>query len=293
VSEPVIAAVGHSAIRVRDMEACLWHATEIMGMRESHREGNTVYLTQGAAHHSIQYIAGDVDAVDHLGFEAAGPDAMERLRRRLDEQNVPIISRDGRDDTLADSVVFSAPAGFTIEVYRGMPQDQPNYIPRGVRPRRLGHFNLLVEDPGEMIKFFTDILDFRVCDYLGDGAFLRCNPEHHGMAILNGPGNLHHHGWQVESIAEVGRLGDLLHENGKHLLWGPIRHGIGENVAGYYADPTGLVVEYYADMEHIYNEHEFEPRRWDPTSGHEWYSFWAPLRPEGEWRARGLPPATP
>jgi catechol-2,3-dioxygenase len=293
MTEPIVCAVGHTALRVRDLGAALWNATEIMGMRESHREGDTVYLTSGAAHHSIQYIQADEDGVDHLGFEAAGPEAMERLRARLESEGVPVVSATGWDDAFADSIVFTAPAGFTIEVYHGMPMNEPNYIPRGVRPQRLGHFNLLVEDPGEMTEFFSRILDFRVCDYLGDGAFMRCNPEHHGVAILKGPGNLHHHGWAVESIAEVGRLGDVLHENGANLLWGPIRHGVGENIAGYYADPSGLVVEYYADMEQIYNEHEFEARRWDPEDGHKWYSFWAPLRPEGNWRQRGLPPSAP
>lgn len=291
MTEPVISAIGHTAIQVRDLEAALWNATEIMGLRETLRDGNNVYLTNGSAHHCVQYIASDVDAVDHLGLEAAGPDALERLRSRLELENVPIISNRPLDDTLSDGLAFVGPAGFTIEAYVGMPSGEPTYIPRGVRPKRLGHFNTLVQEPTEMVEFFTRILDFRVCDYLADGAFLRCNAEHHGMAILNGPGHLHHHGWQVSSIAEVARLGDVLHENGQHLLWGPIRHGIGENIAGYYADPTGLVVEYYADMEHIYNEHEFQPRSWDPVAGHEWYSFWAPLRPEADWRQRGLMPA--
>jgi len=289
--EPIAAAIGHTAIRVRDLSAALWNATEIMGLRESDRDGDTVYLTNGPAHHSVQYIASDVDAVDHLGFEAAGPDALERLRARLAEENVPIVSTRALDDAVGDGVAFTAPEGFTVEVYTGMPKDQPSYIPRGVRPKRIGHFNLLVEDPPAMIEFFRRLLDFRICDYLGDrGAFLRCNTEHHGLAILNGPGNLHHHGWEVTSMAEVARLGDVLHENGQSLVWGPIRHGIGENIAGYYVDPTGLVVEYYADMEHIYNEHEFEPRTWDPVASHKWYSFWAPLRPEPDWRQRGLPP---
>jgi catechol 2,3-dioxygenase len=292
--EPIVAAVGHTAIRARDLAAAVWNATELMGMRETARDGGTVYLTHGSAHHSIAYVDDDRNAIDHLGLEAAGPDALERLRRRLADENVPIVSSRALDDAVADGVAFTAPEGFTIEVYTGMPQDQPNYIPTGVRPKRLGHFSLLVKNPQAMIEFFARILDFRICDYLGDrGAFMRCNTEHHGLAILGGPGHLHHHGWEVSSIAEVARLGDVLHENGQSMLWGPIRHGIGENVAGYYADPTGLVVEYYADMEHIYNEHEFEPRHWDPTTSHKWYSFWAPLRPEGEWRERGLPPVAP
>lgn len=291
MNEPVISAIGHTAIQVKDLEAALWNATEIMGLRVSHREGGNIYLTHASQHHSVQLIDSDINAVDHMGLEVAGTEALERLRSRLAEENIPILSDGPLDDIVADGVVFEAPEGFAIEAYIGMPHQEPNYIPRGVRPRRLGHFNALVENPPEMVEFFTRILDFRVCDYLADGAFLRCNSEHHGMAILNGPGKLHHHGWQVESIAEVGRLGDLLHENGQHLLWGPIRHGIGENIAGYYADPSGLVVEYYADMEQILNESEFEPRTWDLEDGHKWYSFWAPLRPEGNWRQRGLPPA--
>src|ERR1700722_207438 len=100
--EPIVAAIGHTAVRVRDIDAALWNATEIMGMRETDRDGDSVYLTHGSTHHSLQYIASDVDAIDHLGFEAAGPDALERLRRRLADENVPIVSTQPLDDTLTD-----------------------------------------------------------------------------------------------------------------------------------------------------------------------------------------------
>jgi hypothetical protein len=74
----------------------------------------------------------------------------------------------------------------------------------------------------------------------------------------------------VQSIADLARLGDRVHEYGQFLLWGPVRHGVGNNIAAYFADPCGVVVEYYTDMQKIYNDSDYEPIVW----GDEWRSLW-------------------
>ena len=62
----------------------------------------------------------------------------------------------------------------------------------------------------------------------------------------------------------------------------------GNNIAAYFLEPAGSVVEYYADMEHIYDEGSFVPRAWD-AEGSWWWSRWAEQRPDG-FRDHGLRP---
>jgi catechol 2,3-dioxygenase len=288
---PVIAAVGHVALRVRDLEPAVRAATRVMGLRESERDGDTSYLTHGRPHHSLQYIAAAENAVDHIGLEAAGDWALEEIRARVARLGLRVVSERPLDRGIADGFAFVGPEGFVYEVYTGMRNGEPAYHATGVRPARLGHVTLNPRDPEAQRDFFVEVLDFRISDIVdGEGFFLRCNAEHHGIGLLLGRGVLHHHAWQVTSIADLGRLGDLLDEHGLSLLWGPLRHGAGNNIAAYFAEPAGTVVEYYTDMEHIYDEAAFTPRTWDAADSR-WYALWARGRPEG-FRDHGLGPAT-
>jgi catechol 2,3-dioxygenase len=288
---PVIAAVGHVALRVRDLESAVSAATRVMGLRESERDADTAYLTHGQAHHSLQYIAGTEDATDHIGLEAAGEWALDEIRARVERHGLRVVSDEPLDRGIADGFAFAGPEGFVYEVYTGMRNDEPAYYATGVRPTRLGHVTLNPRNPEAQRDFFVEVLDFRVSDIIdGEGFFLRCNAEHHGIGLLKGPGVLHHHAWQVSSIADLARLGDMLDEHGQSLLWGPLRHGAGNNIAAYFDEPAGTVVEYYTDMEHIYDESGFTPRTWDAVDSR-WYALWAPGRPDG-FRAHGLAPAS-
>jgi catechol-2,3-dioxygenase len=281
----VISAIGHVALQVDDLDAAVEHATTIMGLRVVESSSAQADLTHGAPHHSLQYIAAEENGFDHLGLEADGPEALQEIRDRLAKAGVPLLGDGPLDESLGEGIVFETPAGMIFEVYTGMPQDQPDYSGRGVRPRRFGHVNFSVEDPQEMITFCGDVLDFRISDHFRGGAFLRCNAEHHGMGMLKGRGVLHHYAWEVEGLADLGRLGDLVEELGDRLIAGPVRHGMGNNVAAYIEGPGGVAVEYYADMYKIWDESSYTPGHWsedDPG----WYTRWAPDLP-GE-RFRGL-----
>jgi catechol-2,3-dioxygenase len=285
----VIDALGHLAIRVRDIDAAVRDAVEVMGMREVQRDGDGVYLRVGAEHHSLQYIAAEEDGLDHLGFLAAGPEGLAEVRSRVAAEGLPIVSEGPLDDGVADGFAFTGPDGMTFEVYTGMEQGQLPYWPSGVRPARLGHVTLHPTDPPATAAFLQRVLGFRVSDTVGaDGFFLRCNSEHHAIGLFRGRGTLHHHAWEVQSLAELGRLADLLGQHRRRPLWGPIRHGVGENIAVYFLEPAGSVVEYYADMEHIYDEASFVPRAHDADDSW-WWSVWAEQRPDG-FRDHGLRP---
>jgi catechol-2,3-dioxygenase len=287
---PVISAIGHVALRVRDREAVELFAREVLGLEETARDENWSYFTADSSHHSLQYAQADEDVVDHLGLVASGPAALEEIRRRLDAEGMPILSDRPLDPQLEQGLVFEAPDGFVFEVYVGMPSVAVSPPGGGVRPDRFGHYTLTVGDPHVLSDFLERVLDFRVSDVVEAGRFLRCNVEHHGIAVLPGPGRLHHHAWEVRDIGEIVRLGDLLDRRGERLVWGPIRHGAGDNIAAYLIDPAGVVVEYYTDMQRIYDENHIAGQ-WtmdDPRS----YSLWAPIPPPGDFMGLGAPPAS-
>ncbi len=287
---PVISAMSHLAIRVRDLDAAVQTATTILGMREVTRDGEWVSLTCNDTHHVLQYAAGEVDAVDHIGLAAAGPEALDTVRERVRAHGLQVLRQEPLEAGFSDAVVFVGADGFVYEVGIGMPAGQAPYLAPGVRPTHFGHVNLHVADVSTAVDFLREVLDFRVSDVItGRGVFLRCNAEHHAIAYLEGAGVLHHHAWAVAGVGDLARLGDALDDCGQTLLWGPLRHGAGNNVAVYFADPAGAVVEVYTEMEAILDEAQFQPRTWD-NGDPRWWSRWAKIRGDG-FHDFGLSPA--
>lgn len=89
------------------------------------------------------------------------------------------------------------------------------------------------------------------------------------------------------NICGIVKLGDRLHPTGRELIWGPVRHGAGHNIAAYYVEATGAVVELYTDLEQIYDD-ERPPVVWAQDDN--WYNMWSPRRPL-DFRDFGIPPA--
>ena len=289
---PVVAAISHLGLRVRDVDAAIDLASEVLGMRTVVEPGEWTGASCGDAHHSVRYAPGPTDAVDHSGLAANGPAALEEIHARLQAAGAPILAEEPIGEGFAEAITFRAPEGFVYEVGTQMSGGRRTPAGAGVRPTHFGHVNLHVPDVSTAVDFFCEILDFRVSDVIdGRGVFLRCNSEHHSLAFLEGRGILHHHAWAVPGVRDLARLADLLDERGSTLIWGPLRHGAGDNVAVYFEDSAGAVVEVYAEMEHILDEAAFNPRTWSNEDDH-WWSRWTKVRSPG-FHDLGLPPALP
>jgi catechol 2,3-dioxygenase-like lactoylglutathione lyase family enzyme len=174
-------------------------------------------------------------------------------------------------DELADepglgaSVRFSGPAGIVYEVYDGMERD-PLSIHTYLRPgiRKFGHLTFLCERHDEVVTFWREGLGFRVSDEAGGMTWMRCDADHHGLAIGPRPaGNvLHHYAWQVRDLGALGQYCDDIARLGLTLDWGPVRHGPGFNFAAYLRDPDEAIIEVYADLLQILDERAYERIDW-------------------------------
>jgi len=286
----MIKAIGHVGLRVRDLEASVRWATTVMGLREVAREGGTAYLTHGGAHHSLQYIQADEAALDHVALEAQDVPALDELRDRLEKEAVEVISERPEESGVEQAIRFRGPDGHLFEVFTGMAADQPRHTGSGVQPRKFGHPMLKSENPRKTQHFLERVLGFRLSDDVGDGTllFLRCNADHHGIGISKGGEGLHHYAWEVESLAMLGQLGDVLEKNGGRFLWGPGRHGAGGNLFTYHLDPAGCVVEYYADLIKIYDEAGYRAGTW-VMSDYRFANLWGPGIPGHEFFDAGAP----
>lgn len=282
----LISEMGHVGIQTTDLQGSVFDATQLLGLRETDRIDGTVYLSAGEVHHELVYVDSDVDGVNSFGLVARDGDALREIRKRVDVEGFRIVSEKPVGEGIADGFSFVGPEDFVFEIYIDM---QPHTAAlKSFGPDRYGHINFHPKDVTGMMKFLHRVLDFRLSDVIGDdfAYFMRCNPDHHGIALVKGGGTLHHHAWQTQSIADLGKLGDRLNKVGRELIWGPVRHGAGHNIAAYYVETSGAVVELYTDLEQIYNDNR-EPIIWGPDEN--WWNMWSSYRPK-DFRHHGLKP---
>lgn len=285
----LISAMGQVSLRTNDIKASLHDAVDVLGLRVTETDGATTYLAAAPVHHELRYLESDTNGVDSLGLFARDGEAFLEIRKRVEAEGCRILHHRPKPIGLQDSFSFVGPEGFVFEIMLDMQANPLTSLSFG--PNRYGHFNFHPVDPTNMKDFMVRVLGFRVSDIIGQdyAYFLRCNSEHHGVAIIKGGGTLHHHAWEAQSVAELTKLGDRLHYLGRKLIWGPVRHGAGNNIAAYYVEHTGNVVELYTDIEHIYNELRI-PVYWNETDV--WFNDWSDYVPEG-FRRIGLAPAQP
>jgi catechol-2,3-dioxygenase len=267
------------SLRTTDLKASIDYAEKFLGLRVTESTATKAYLAAQETHHEIVYTQADENGSDHFGVLVPNAEELAAVREKVARRGFAIITENPFETHAEAGFAFVGPEGYTWHVY----QEADRYDVRNgyANVDRFGHINLKVHDSLAYRDFLVEVFDLKVSDQIGvDVAFfLRCNSDHHGIAIMKRPDvALHHHAWQVQSIADLGRLGDRLARAGSRLLWGPVRHGAGHNIAAYYLEPAGGVVEVYADMEQI-----FDPDRgvkyWDPEDLY-WINQWDGQIPE-------------
>jgi catechol 2,3-dioxygenase-like lactoylglutathione lyase family enzyme len=234
-------------------------------------------------------------------FAAEGSDEMYVVRLREDAANridVIALATESRADVdalfakveAAGCKVIFAPKsldslgggyGFRFFSPDGLPFEVSSDVARGTGralvkweavPQKISHIVLHSPDHRAMVGFFTDVLGFKVSDWLGDFmAFLRCNEWHHRLAILPGPPCLNHVAYDMLSVDCMMRGINRLKQAGTDIKWGPGRHTAGNNTFSYFTTPNGFAVEYTSELEQVdFETHEHQVHQPGPHTMDQW-----------------------
>lgn len=256
----MITRVAHVGLRVTDLEASVRFATNILGLRETVRADGTSYLTCNERHHELMLTEDERPTFDHIGLDVAGPEELAQLREILRREGVQLLSDEPEERGIREATRVLGPGGHTFELLEGMEVGQPaHYSTFGVRPVKFSHVALKTDDIPAMEDFLVRILGFRVSTRIGGAVWLRCNSEHHAIALFPGSNQLHHYAWEVEGWGTIERIGDHLWANGHKLYFGPGRHGPGRSIFAYFFDTEGFIAEYATEFERIDNDAAYRP----------------------------------
>ncbi|MBM2812478.1 MAG: glyoxalase [Chloroflexi bacterium] len=131
-----------------------------------------------------------------------------------------------------------------------------------IRTHKVSHVVFNVADVERSVKFYTEILGFKLSDRNARGmAFLRNGTDHHTIGFAPGPKDANlappdryqtfsHVALEVDSIQDLFKAREFLKENGIEIEFEG-RRGAGCNVGVEFRDPDGYMVELTCEMEQI------------------------------------------
>ncbi len=274
-----VTAVSHVALRVRDLAAQEAFYTQMVGLERTTRDAaGRVYLRCNANHHAMVLIPAGTSELDHVALDVGGPRQVEEAAARLASADIPHEQSSGEAGQ-GPAIRVRDPDGHVVELVGSLAQVSPHYGPRAVQPRKLGHVTLLVGNAKRAARFYCDVLGFQVSDWVAEQfVWVRCNPDHHGLALAEAGGRtgLHHSAFEVEHFADLVKQADHLMRNGRRLLYGPGHHGPGQNYFEYFRDAEGHIVEFTYGIQQIWDP-GYVPKVWDPAQL--WVNMWGPDAP--------------
>jgi catechol 2,3-dioxygenase len=258
-----IAHLGHVEMLTPKLEESLRFFVEVMGMTESGRQGDSVYLRgwDDYERHTLKLTASKLPGLGHFAYRTRSPQALERRVAALESSGLGKGWTEG-DLGHGPSYAFTSPDGHNMEIYyetewysppeglRPALKNQAQRFPgRGANLRRLDHVNLLAVDVPAIRRFLQEYLGFRLTEQIvfedgsEKGIWLTTNNKSYDVAVTEDhtgtPGRFHHVTYVVDSREEVLRAADICLEHDVFTETGPHKHAIQQTFFLYVYEPGG------------------------------------------------------
>lgn len=273
--------LSHVEIRVPDLELATAYYTEVLGLIETARESDRVWLKcwDELQHHSVILVDAPDYGLNVAGFKVVDAEDLDLFEERLEASGVTTkrFAAGELGSGSGATLRFQAPSDHTIDLVHGMeqvgnmlPLNNPPPEPLGlvgIHPPRIDHVFLMCEDVDATTAFFTDLLEFRITEKImaDDGhqlaTFLERSHSSHDLAFIVGPqAAFHHVGFWVDNWNDIRQAADICAYHGVRIDAGPTRHGATRGWGLYFFDPAGNRNEVYTGG--YYVDPDREPIVW-------------------------------
>lgn len=258
--------LGHATFETTDLDRQIEYFTRVVGLHVVGREANRAYLGSRVGVLSVVLEKSTREHCSKLGFEVSSDLDFATGARRLFDLGITCKVASDPMPGVNRLLSFMDPKETEIELFTTWSFVEGKDQPAGVGAYKLGHIAFFCPDPQAMVEFYSKTMGFRLSDWIGDYfAFMRCGTDHHAVNFLRGPlKQMQHIAFELKDSAHLTQACDLLGRQNIDILWGPVRHGPGHNIATYHRNPADHIIELFCDMDRISDEElgYFEPRPW-------------------------------
>ncbi|WP_455900724.1 iron-dependent extradiol dioxygenase HsaC [Rhodococcus gordoniae] len=265
-----IRSLAYLRIGATDVPAWREYGLKVLGMIEGRGvHSDALYLRMDDFPARLVIEPHESDTLLVSGWETANAADLQSVRDSLSAAGVPF--KEGTAEQLADRrvdelIVFQDPSGNTLEAFHGAALEHRRVVsPYGHKfvtgEQGLGHVVLSTRDDEESLRFYRDVLGFRLRDSMrmppqmvgrpadGKPAWLRffgCNPRHHSLAFLPmpTPSGIVHLMIEVENSDDVGLALDRALRKKVRMSATLGRHVNDKMLSFYMKTPGGFDVEF-------------------------------------------------
>jgi catechol 2,3-dioxygenase-like lactoylglutathione lyase family enzyme len=264
-----VTEIRHVGYGVPDLEAERAFYRDKWGLKEvAERDGMVYFAAEG---HDELYVVrlrpSEVKRIDVIALAADSRADVDSLFEKVKAAGARIVFEPKDLDQLGGGYGFRffSPDGLPFEISSDVERGEAREMKRweGI-PQKISHIVMHSPDHKAAVAFFTDVLGFKLSDWLGDFmAFLRCNEWHHRVAFLPGPPCLNHVAYDMLGVDDMMRGVSRLRKQDVDIRWGPGRHTAGNNTFSYFTTPNGFAVEYTSELERV-DDATWQPQVYKP-----------------------------
>lgn len=267
-----IRSMGYVRVASTDLEQWRTFGSKVLGLAEVRGPNpENLYFRIDEVSHRLVVEPADVDQLICSGWELADHRALQEAREHLQKAGVEFeegTAAEIDDRRVQELIRFRDPFDNVFELYHGITYEaRPLVTPYAARfvtaDQGMGHIVLPVSDDVEALRFYADVLGFRLRDSMsmpgefvgkepGSKVWLRflgVNPRHHSLAFLPmpNPSKCVHIMLEVDELDDVGRALERVRKHGAHLSATLGRHMNDEMISFYVKSPGGFDVEFGTD----------------------------------------------
>ena len=276
MSTSLVSGLRSVEIGVPDVAAAESFYTSVWNLAVAARAPRTVYLRgTGPAHHLLSLTQSAVPELLAVTLNAPSRHQVDALAQEVPAAGGTILRAPGALDEPGGGygIAFRDPQG---RILRAVCEDLRHADARTDRdrPERLAHVVVNSRDVATAQAFYERALGFRLSDRTRIMAFLRCNADHHNIALADADNDcLNHIAFIMPGLDDVMRGGGRMKDAGHAIQWGPGRHGPGNNLFNYFLGPFDFVIEYTAEVSQVDDSYRTgmpEDWKWPPGRVDHW-----------------------
>jgi 3,4-dihydroxy-9,10-secoandrosta-1,3,5(10)-triene-9,17-dione 4,5-dioxygenase len=264
-----IRSMGYARVASTDLEQWKHFAGKVLGLAEGRGpDPDNLYYRIDEVFARLTVFPAEADQLSCIGWELADHPALQAAREHLSKNGIDF--EEGTAEELAERRVqelvrFTDPFDNVFELFHGIAyESRPVVTPYAANfvtgEQGMGHVVIPVSDDVEALRFYTDVLGFRLRDSMsmpgefvgkepGSKVWLRflgVNPRHHSLAFLPmpNPSKCVHIMLEVDKLDDVGRALERVRKHKAPLSATLGRHMNDQMVSFYVKSPAGFDIEF-------------------------------------------------
>ncbi|MCY3618038.1 MAG: VOC family protein [Acidimicrobiaceae bacterium] len=238
---------------VRDIEGQARFLRDVFGLvPEDSQNGCVRFSAPGSIEPAITTLRqAPMDRADAVAFGVDSRSLVDQMHDHLVGLEADLVGRPG--PTVDGGYGFEVfdPEGHLLSISAGtaVRTRPPHERGKGL-PLDVSHVVFNSSDNAALADWYCTALGFRVTDWLEDRlVFMTTSRYHHQVALAATPvSGLNHVAYECADIDDFMRATGRAMRHGHEILWGPGRHGPGDNAFAYFRSPAGFVCEFTTEL---------------------------------------------